>query len=103
MKQEEREYDEDGEYELTGNEWRTIEKGGVIISYLKQSPITNNSGYYRLWLAVIQQAVNDYRAHPEMRAEVARFFKSDYFESMTCTSGQSILDRLKKEVKQNNI
>lgn len=78
-------------------------EGGVIIRYFKQSPITSNGGYYRLWLAVIQQAVNDYRTHPEMRAEVTRFFKSDYFESMTHTSGQPILDRLKKEVKQNNI
>lgn len=74
---------------------------GVIIRYLKQSPITSNGGYYQLWLAVIQQAVNDYRTHPEMRAEVARFLKSEYFESMTRASGQLILDRLKKEVKQN--
>ena len=74
---------------------------GVIIRYLKQSPITSNGGYFQLWLAVIQQAVNDYRTHPEMRAEVARFLKSEYFESMTCASGQIILDRLKKEVKQN--
>lgn len=76
-------------------------EGGVIIRYLKQSPITSNGGYYQLWLAVIQQAVNDYRTHPEMRAEVARFLKSDYFESVTRASGQLILDRLKKEVKQN--
>ena len=73
----------------------------MIIRYCKQSPITSNGGYYRLWLAVIQQAVNDYRTHPEMRAEVARFLKSDYFESMSNASGQLILDRLKKEVKQN--
>ena len=73
----------------------------MIIRYLKQSPITSNGGYYQLWLAVIQQAVNDYRTHPEMRAEIARFLKSDYFESMSHTSGQLILDRLKKEVKQN--
>ena len=74
-------------------------EGGVIIRYIKQSPITSNGGYYQLWLAVIQQAVNDYRTHPEMRAEVARFLKSGYFESMTHASGQLILDRLKKEVK----
>ena len=76
-------------------------EGGVNIRYLKPSPITSNGGYYQLWLAVIQQAVNDYRMHPEMRAEVARFLKSDYFESMTGTSGQLIHDRLKKEVRQN--
>lgn len=76
-------------------------EGGVNIRYLKPSPITSNGGYYQLWLAVIQQAVNDYRMHPEMRAEVARFLKSDYFDRMTGTSGLVILDRVKKEVKQN--
>lgn len=73
----------------------------VYIKYFKQSPIISNGGYYRLWLAVIQQAVNDYRTHPDMRAEVARFLKSDYFDSMTGASGLLILDRLKKEVRQN--
>jgi hypothetical protein len=63
----------------------------------------SNGGYYQLWLAVIRQAVNDYRMHPEMRAEVARFLKSDYFNSMTGASGLLILDRLKKEVRQNKI
>lgn len=76
-------------------------EGGVNIRYIKPSPITSNGGYYQLWLAVIQQAVNDYRMHPEMRAEVARFLKSDYFDCMTGTSGLVILDRVKKEVKQN--
>ena len=74
---------------------------GVIIRYLKPSPINSNGGYYQLWLAVIWQAVNDYRNHPKMRAEIARFFKSGYFESMTGVNGQVVLDRLKKEVKQN--
>jgi hypothetical protein len=50
---------------------------------------------------VILQAVNDYRNHPKMRAEVAKFLKSAYFASMSGASGQLILDRLKKEVKQN--
>lgn len=76
-------------------------EGGLDITYFKQSPITSNGGYYQLWLTVIQQAVNDYRAHPEMRAEVAQFLKSDYFYSMTGTSGLLILDRVKKEVRQN--
>lgn len=71
------------------------------IRYNKSSPISSNGGYYQLWLAVIQQAVNDYRTHPEMRAEVARFLKSDYFVSMNGTSGLLILDKVKKEVRQN--
>lgn len=73
----------------------------INIKYFKQSPITSNGGYYLLWLAVIQQAVKDYRTHPEMREEVARFLKSDYFDSMTGASGLLILDRVKKEVRQN--
>lgn len=66
-----------------------------------KSPTKSNGGYTQLWIAVINQAVNDYRARPEMRAEVARFLKSDYFVSMTGASGLLILDRLKKEVRQN--
>nr|DAW65169.1 MAG TPA: hypothetical protein [Caudoviricetes sp.] len=66
-----------------------------------KSPTKSNGGYTQLWIAVINQAVNDYRARPEMRAEVARFLKSDYFDSMTGASGLLILDRLKKEVRQN--
>ena len=60
-----------------------------------------DGGYTQLWIAVINQAVNDYRNNPDMRSEVARFFKSEYFECMTGVSGQVVLDRLKKEVKQN--
>lgn len=73
----------------------------IEIRPLMKSPTKSNGGYTQLWIAVINLAVNDYRAHPEMRAEVARFLKSDYFESMTGASGLLILDRLKKEVRQN--
>lgn len=76
-------------------------EGGINIRYIKQSPITSNGGYYRLWLAVIQQAVIDYRNNPRMRSEVASFLKSEYFEEMTGVNGQEVLDRLKKEVKQS--
>lgn len=71
-----------------------------IRPYIK-SVTQTNGGYVQLWIAVIQQAVNDYRNCPKMRAEVTRFLKSDYFTSMSNVSGQLILDRLKKEVKQN--
>lgn len=53
----------------------------------------------QLWLAVVNQAVNDYRKYSRMRSEVARFFKSDYFERMTGVNGQVVLERLKKEIK----
>lgn len=72
----------------------------IKIRPYKKSVIQTNGGYTQLWIAVIKQAVNDYRARPEMRAEVARFLKSDYFVSMTGVSGLLILDRLKKEVSQ---
>lgn len=76
-------------------------KGVIKIRPYRKSVTHTNGGYTQLWLAVIQQAVSDYRNHPQMRASVARFLKSDYFESMSGVSGQLILDRLKKEVKQN--
>lgn len=73
----------------------------IKIRTYRKSVTQTNGGYAQLWIAVIQQAVNDYRNCPKMRAEVARFLKSDYFVSMTHASGQLILDRLQKEVKQN--
>ena len=65
----------------------------------KKSVIQTDGGYTQLWIAVINQAVNDYRKYPRMRSEVARFLKSDYFERMTGVDGQVVLDRLKKEVR----
>jgi hypothetical protein len=76
-------------------------KGVIKIRPYRKSVTQTNGGYAQLWIAVIQQAVSDYRNCPQMRASVARFLKSEYFESMSGVSGQSILDRLKKEVKQN--
>ena len=72
----------------------------IKIRPYQKSVIKTDGGYNQLWLAVINQAVNDYRNNPEMRSEVERFFKSEYFERMTGVSGQVVLDRLKK-VKQN--
>ena len=74
-------------------------KGGIKIKPCKKSVAKTNGGYMQLWIAVINQAVNDYRNNPQMRSEVARFLKSDYFELMTGVNGQVVLDRLKKEIK----
>ena len=68
----------------------------VKIRPLKKSPIKTNGGYVQLWIAVINQAVNDYRNNPNMRSEIARFLKSEYFERMTGVNGQVVLERLKK-------
>lgn len=70
----------------------------IKIRPYKKSVIQTNGGYVQLWIAVINQAVNDYRNNPRMRSEIARFFKSDYFERMTGVNGHVILDRLKKEM-----
>lgn len=71
----------------------------VKIRLYKKSVIQTDGGYTQLWIAVINQAVNDYRNYPRMRSEVARFLKSDYFERMTGVNGEVVLNRLKKEVK----
>ena len=65
----------------------------------KKSVTQTNGGYMQLWIAVITQAVNDYRDKPNMRSEVTRFFKSKYFMRITGVDGQVVLDRLKKEIK----
>lgn len=74
-------------------------KGVNKIRTYKKSIIQTNGGYTQLWIAVINQAVNDYRNYPCMRSEVEKFFKSEYFERMTGVEGQIVLDRLKKEVR----
>ena len=67
---------------------------------VKQNPTKSKEhGYSALWKAVILQAVQDYRKKPEMRAEVTRFFRSNYFESLTNVDGECIVSRLKSEVK----
>ena len=72
----------------------------MIDRYVKQSPTkSKDRGYIALWKAVILQAVQDYRKRPEMRAEVTRFFRSEYFKAMTGIDGEGIVSRLRSEVK----
>ena len=52
-----------------------------------------------MWLAVILKAVEDYRNHPNMRAEITKFFKSEYFYEMSDVDGKVILEKLKEETK----
>ena len=67
---------------------------------VKQSPTkSKDRGYIALWKAVILQAVQDYHKRPEMRAEVTRFFRSDYFKAMSSVDGQCIVSRLRSEVQ----
>lgn len=70
---------------------------------VKQSPTKSEElGYIALWKAVILQAVQDYRKRPEMRAEITRFFRSNYFESLTNVDGECIVSRLRSEVKNKS-
>ena len=72
----------------------------MIDRYVKQSPTkSKDRGYIALWKAVILQAVQDYRKRPEMRAEVTRFFRSEYFKAMTSVDGECIVSRLRSEIK----
>ena len=67
---------------------------------VKQSPTkSKDRGYIALWKAVILQAVQDYRKHPEMRAEVTQFLRSKYFNAMTDVDGECIVSRLRAEIK----
>ena len=68
--------------------------------YPKPSPTKSmERGFEALWKAVILQAVCDYRKRPAMRAEVTRFFRSEYFKAMTAVDGECIVSRLRSEVK----
>ena len=70
---------------------------------VKQSPIKSKEyGYIALWKAVILQAVQDYRKRPEMRAEITRFLRSDYFKSLTNVDGECIVSRLRSEIKNKD-
>lgn len=72
----------------------------MVDRYVKPSPTKAKERCYgALWKAVILQAVQDYRKYPEMRAEVTRFFRSEYFESLTNVDGECIVSRLKSEIK----
>ena len=68
--------------------------------YMKPSPTKSiERRFEALWKAVILQAVQDYRKRPDMRAEVTRFFRSEYFKAMTAVDGECIVSRLRSEVK----
>ena len=52
--------------------------------------------YKNLGHAIIEQALTDYKNNPNMRAEVRRFIKSQYFESISDLEAKPILDYLDK-------
>ena len=53
--------------------------------------------------AIILQAVKDYRHtySPQCRAEIKRFFRSEWFRALTRVDGEMIIARLENERTEN--
>ena len=53
--------------------------------------------------AIILQAVKDYRHtySPQCRAEIKRFFRSEWFRALTRVDGEMIIERLENERTEN--
>ena len=51
--------------------------------------------------AIILQAVKDYRhtCSPQCRAEIKRFFRSEWFRALTRLDGEMLISRLENERK----
>lgn len=77
--------------------------------------VDNNDGYINLANAIIVQAADDYlkvlrrlKKHPDSKScldeleELEEFFHSEKFEILTDVDPDYILDRLKKEVEDEN-
>lgn len=49
--------------------------------------------------AIILQAVNDYRAHSDLRTinEIESFFRSEWFAMLTKLDGEALLEKLREE------
>lgn len=66
-----------------------------------------NDGIYNLTNAIVLQACKDYRTalkwedKPTIR-EVERFFRSEWYKMLTTIDGEFLIDKLKKEYKNEN-
>ena len=49
----------------------------------RKTNIKSTTAMYNLVIAILKQAVTDYKRHPEMRAEITRFIRSEYFKKLT--------------------
>lgn len=63
------------------------------------------NGYKELANAIILQAAKDYRKALKYDArgrkrEIERFFRSEYFSTLTNISGEMLIQKLKAEVKE---
>lgn len=61
----------------------------------------NDKNYEDLANAIIIQAVKDYRKtkSPQVRNELKRFFKSEWFSILTNLDGDILIKKLEREVK----
>lgn len=62
------------------------------------------NGYKALANAVIIQAVKDYRKalkydHRGIKRECCRFFRSDWFKTLTAVDGEMLISKIKSEVQ----
>lgn len=60
----------------------------------------NDKNYEDLANAIIIQAVKDYRRtqSPQVRNEIKRFFKSEWFSMLTNLDGDMLIKKLEREV-----
>ena len=56
-------------------------------------------GAQNLVCAILQQAADDYIKHPDMRASIIRFIRSDYFRTITNINPEYFEKKLKEIVK----
>lgn len=61
----------------------------------------HDKNYEDLANAIIIQAVKDYRRtqSPQVRNEIKRFFKSQWFSMLTNVDGDMLIKKLEREVK----
>lgn len=60
----------------------------------------HDKNYEDLANAIIIQAVKDYRRtkSPQVRSEIKRFFKSEWFSMLTNVDGDMLIKKLEREV-----
>lgn len=53
-----------------------------------------------LIVAIIEQAVRDYKFLPSKRNEIKTFFRSEYFKMLSDLDGEVIIKKLEESVKE---
>ena len=102
---------------------KILQRGGQVVYYHKEKipkknkgmPIADNAGCEELANAIIIQACKDYksayirylrrygtpdRLDPEL-AELERFFRSDWYKTLTSVDGEYLMKRMREEVDES--